>query len=113
VLQLFLKALKLIIPSIYNKALKTSRIKHLCIFFEQGNKFSDKTFGIRILSNLAELKLEDVRLLRVLAFKLEELKKIEESIKLYERILSIRGEEPQSHRDLALALARRGNQDDF
>ena len=69
--------------------------------------FSEKspTLGLRILSNLAELQLEDAPLLRVLGYRLVQAGHPELALPLFERVLKIRGEEPQSRRDLALVCA--------
>jgi hypothetical protein len=61
---------------------------------------------VQILSNIAELELEDARLLRVLGHRLNQLEKLELSSQVFETVLKLRPEEPQSFRDLALVLAR-------
>lgn len=58
--------------------------------------------GLRILSNLAELTLEDARLLRVLARRLEQADELDRAREILERVAALRPEEPQSFRDLAL-----------
>ena len=70
-------------------------------FREQG----EKDLALRILSNLAELKLEDAPLLRVLGYRLRQLGLHERAVWTFEEVLRMREEEPQSRRDLALALA--------
>ncbi len=65
--------------------------------------------SLRILSNLAELELENPALLRVLAARLKQRREFDLSIGLYEKVLSLRPEEPQSYRDLALVLELRGD----
>lgn len=60
----------------------------------------------RVLSNLAELDLESAPLLRVLAYRLQHWGEFALAVPLFERVLNLRGEEPQSRRDLALALSR-------
>lgn len=65
----------------------------------------DEGLGLRILSNLAELELEDARLLRVLGNRLMQAGRPELAKPLFERVLVMRPEEPQSRRDLALACA--------
>lgn len=69
--------------------------------------FKDEATALRILSNVAELKLDDPALLRVLAHRLSQLDKLSTAISIFEHVLALRPEEPQSHRDLALVLARR------
>ena len=70
-------------------------------FFEQG----DAPHALRILSNLAELALEDVALLRVLGNRLVQADRADLARPLFERVLALRPDEPQSHRDLALVCA--------
>ena len=65
--------------------------------------------ALRVLSNIAELELEDSALLRILAHRLLQLEEFDLSIIAFERVLDLRNDEPQSHRDLALALARRAD----
>jgi tetratricopeptide (TPR) repeat protein len=60
-----------------------------------------------VLTSVAELKLEDARLLRVLAHRLEQADELDLAIELFDRVRRLRPEEPQSYRDLALALDRR------
>lgn len=64
--------------------------------------------GLRILSNLAEMELENHAILRVLAYRLQQSGHVELAMPIFERVLRIRGEEPQSYRDLALACAEAG-----
>ena len=70
---------------------------------EQGQR----ELGLRVLTSVAELKLDDARLLRVLAHRLEQADEVDSAIELFDRVLRLRPEEPQSYRDLALALDRR------
>jgi tetratricopeptide (TPR) repeat protein len=62
--------------------------------------------GLQVLSNVAELRLEDAPLLRVLAQRLAQLDQLELAALIFEEVLRLRPEEPQSYRDLALVLAR-------
>mgnify|MGYP003603370545 CR=1 FL=1 len=71
-------------------------------------KNSEKALGLRVLSNLAELKIEDAALLRVFAWRLRQAGELDRSIVLLRRVAKLRDEEPQSFRDLALALSERG-----
>lgn len=66
--------------------------------------------GIRILSNLIEMEVKSYKLMRVLAHRFEELKEYEKAIFIYREVLKLRPEEPQSYRDLGLALAANGNE---
>lgn len=63
----------------------------------------------RVLSNLVELELEDPALLRVFARRLVQLGELDLAIVTFERIVELRPDEPQSHRDLALALSDRAD----
>jgi Ca-activated chloride channel family protein len=67
----------------------------------------DRGQGVRLLSNLAELRLDDPALLRVLAWRLQDAGETDAAIAVLRRVLRLRPEEPQSYRDLALALAVR------
>ncbi|MDQ7826704.1 MAG: VIT domain-containing protein [Candidatus Eremiobacteraeota bacterium] len=70
-------------------------------------KKKQEGIAIQILSNIAELELESAPLLRVLAQRLLQLEKYDLAIPLLEEAKRLRPEEPQSYRDLALALAKR------
>jgi len=71
-------------------------------------KEGEPELGLRILTNLAEMKLEDAALLRVLAWRMEQAGELDRAIVLFRKAGKLRPEEPQSLRDLALALAERG-----
>jgi hypothetical protein len=47
--------------------------------------------------------------MRLVAYKLEQYGKTAQALNIFERVLRIRSEEPQSYRDLALANSRLGN----
>jgi tetratricopeptide (TPR) repeat protein len=64
--------------------------------------------GLRVLSCIPELRLGDPQLLRIAAGMLDEAEDSAAAAELFEEVLRLRPEEPQSHRDLALVLARRG-----
>jgi len=70
-------------------------------FFEA----KDPEIALRILSNLAELQLDDPALLRVLAHRLVQAGRPDLARPLFERVLTLRPDEPQSRRDLALVCA--------
>jgi hypothetical protein len=76
-------------------------------FLKQGLK----DLGIRILSNLLENGLEDVALMRIYAWRLQQAEELDSAIAVFERVLALRDDEPQSHRDLALVLASRWERD--
>lgn len=66
----------------------------------------DERIALRVLSNLAEMELESAPLLRILAYRLQQIDRHDLAVPLFEEVLKMRGEEPQSRRDLALALSR-------
>ncbi len=66
--------------------------------------------GLRVLSNLLEMALEDVALMRIYAWRLQQAGKLDEAVRILEQVQEKRDDEPQSHRDLALALAQRWEQ---
>ncbi len=67
----------------------------------------DQQLALQILSNLAELELENPALLRILAHRLEQMEQFDLAVIIFDEVLNLRPEEPQSHRDLGLVLARR------
>ncbi|MEO5689553.1 MAG: VIT domain-containing protein [Burkholderiaceae bacterium] len=64
-----------------------------------------RALALRVLSNLAELHIEDRGLLRVLAYRLQEIGETGEAIRLLQRVTELAPDEPQSWRDLGLAQA--------
>ena len=64
-----------------------------------------RALALRVLSNLAELHIEDRGLLRVLAYRLQEMGETDEAIRLLQRVAELAPDEPQSWRDLGLAQA--------
>ena len=73
-------------------------------FIKQGLKKEAE----QILSNLSEMKLESPELLKTYGYKLMELKKYDDIIEIFEELVKIKGEDPQSYRDLALAYEKNG-----
>lgn len=69
---------------------------------------NSKDLGIRIISSIVELELENVQLFRALAYKLESEGLNELAAFCYEKILSLRPEYPQPYRDLGLVLYKLG-----
>ena len=74
-------------------------------FFQQ----RDSALALQILSNVAEMELENAQLLRVLGHRLTQLGQYALAIHTFEEVLGLRPEEPQSYRDLALVLIRRAD----
>jgi hypothetical protein len=62
--------------------------------------------ALRVLSNLTEIGFENTALVRVLAHRLSQWQHFDLARGQFEAALAQRPEEPQSHRDLALVLAR-------
>ncbi len=62
--------------------------------------------GLRILSNLAELDPDEVALLRVLGYRLNQIDSLPLAEWVFRQVLEARPDEPQSHRDLGLCLAK-------
>ena len=70
-------------------------------------KIGQRDLALQVLSNIAEMELENPALLRVLGHRLAQLGHIDLAILTFEEVLRLRPEEPQSYRDLALVLAER------
>ena len=68
----------------------------------------ETALGLRVLSNLAELRIEDAALLRVLAWRLQQAGELDRAVVILRRVTRLRPEDPQSWRDLALVLTERG-----
>jgi tetratricopeptide (TPR) repeat protein len=74
-----------------------------------GNYFvsvGDQKNGVRILSNIAEMELENHELLKSLAYRFVQLDQMRAAITLLHKIVDLRTQEPQSYRDLALAYGK-------
>lgn len=61
--------------------------------------------ALRVLSNLAEMDLENRAILRILGYRLTQAKQAGLAIPVFEKVLELAPDEPQSHRDLGLAYA--------
>ena len=72
-------------------------------FFSKG----EKELAVRILSNLAEMKLENPSLLRTFAWRLREAGEHARAIAVLRKVARLRPEEPHSFRDLAMLLGER------
>lgn len=71
-----------------------------------------RTEALRVASNLAELASEDAGLLRVLGHRLRQWSMYDVAVMVFDDVRRIRGEEPQSWRDLALAYDGAGRHQD-
>lgn len=74
------------------------------IFIERG----ETELGLRILSNLAEMNLENRQILRILAYRLVQARQFSVALPILRKVQRLSPEEPQSYRDLGLALAEDG-----
>jgi Ca-activated chloride channel homolog len=74
------------------------------VLFEKGLT----ELGSRVLSNLAEMDLENRHILRVLGYRLLQAKQPVAAIPVLKKVLQLSPEEPQSYRDLGLAYAADG-----
>lgn len=75
------------------------------IFFERGRP----ELALRILSNLAEMDLENRHILRILGYRLLQAKRADLAVPVLQRVLDLAPNEPQSWRDLGLAQAETGD----
>jgi Ca-activated chloride channel homolog len=62
-------------------------------------------YGLRVLSNLSEMNLENRQLLRLYGYRLLEAKQYATAIPVFDRVVLLAPNEPQSWRDLGLAYA--------
>ncbi|QII28957.1 DUF2135 domain-containing protein [Stenotrophomonas maltophilia] len=74
------------------------------LLIEQGQR----DLALRVLSNLAEMELDNRHLLRVLGYRLLQADAPVLAVPVFEQVLAMGQEEPQSFRDLGLALAAAG-----
>jgi len=80
-------------------------------FLDAGEFFlakGQRPMGLRVLSNLAEMDLQNRQVLRLLGYRLQQAGEIQAALPIFERVLELAPNEPQSHRDLGLALAQAG-----
>lgn len=68
----------------------------------------DTLTGLQILTNMAEIDLENHELYKLLGFKLREVGAYEEAVAVFRKVLQWRPQEPHSYRDYGLALADAG-----
>jgi tetratricopeptide (TPR) repeat protein len=78
------------------------------ILFERGQR----ALALRVLSNLAELHLENRQLLRVLGYRLMQAHAAQLAVPVFEHVSRLAANEPQSWRDLGLAYAAAGRDQD-
>ena len=71
--------------------------------------WGSQAYGMRILTNIAEIDFDNYELLRAFAYKLEEAGQYKLATFIYEQVLKLRPEDSQSYRDLALSYQTIGN----
>jgi len=69
---------------------------------------SQKAQALRVISNLAELELENAELLRTLGRKLSEYEFYDEALAVFAEVMRIRSFEPHSYIDMGLTYAEKG-----
>ena len=67
--------------------------------------------AVRMISNLAELRLDDPGMLRTCAWRLREAGEHDAALPVLRKVAKLRPEEPHSFRDLAITLEERGRRD--
>ena len=65
----------------------------------------ERDLALRVLSNLAEMDLENRQVLRILGYRLMEMGAAEQAVPIFEKVVRLADDEPQSFRDLGLAYA--------
>ena len=70
-----------------------------------------KALAVRVISNLAELRLDDPGMLRTCAWRLREAGEYDTALAILRKVAKLRPEEPHSFRDLAITLDERGRRD--
>ena len=71
-------------------------------------EIGENRIAIQILTNVAEIDLDNYELLKALAYKFEEYKLYNYAVYVYKEILKLRPEDIQSYRDLALVYEESG-----
>ncbi len=74
------------------------------VLFDKGQP----ALAMRVMSNLAEMDLENRHILRVLGYRLMQARQPGVAIPVLQKVLELSPEEPQSYRDLGLAYAANG-----
>ena len=107
-----LKAAKTFIEAktIYEQQKKYINTLSVPYYFECYDYFSswDRSYAYSILTSLASLAKDNPKALKGLAFKMEEIGKLEDAKIIYQYLLDIRPSDEQSYRDLALIYKELG-----
>ncbi|MEM7373292.1 MAG: VIT domain-containing protein [Bacteroidota bacterium] len=108
----YLKTISAVPAAVHSSTYFTLKAKHgdspsfyldMADFFRQKE---DSLEALRILSNIAELELDNHELFRILGHRLLQLGQTEMAIDIFLKVVELREEEPQSYRDLGHAYAR-------
>ena len=96
--------------TIYEQQKKYINTLSVPYYFECYDYFSswDRSYAYSILTSLASLAKDNPKALKALAFKMEELGKLEDAKIVYQYLLDIRPSDEQSYRDLALIYKELG-----
>ncbi len=90
---------------------KSGHAQSTAFFLDAADVLFDKgqpALAMRVLSNLAEMDLENRHILRVLGYRLMQARQPAVAIPVLRKVLELSPEEPQSYRDLGLAYAAHG-----
>jgi len=96
----------------YKKYLEIRKTNNLPTFYSdiatQFFKDGDTATGYKILSNIAELNLDDHELYKMLGYRLKTIGRFDDEMMAFKKVMKLRPQDPQSYRDYALALADAG-----
>jgi len=90
---------------------KPSYAQSTAFFLDAADRLLERgqrELALRVLSNLAEMELEDRHILRILGYRLLQAGRVDLALPVLERVRELAPDEPQSWRDLGLALAAAG-----
>ncbi len=93
-------------------ALRKNYLYSPTFYYDIANFFfreKDTLTGLQILTNMAEIDIENHELYKLLGYKLREAGAYEEAIIVFRKVLQWRPQEPHSYRDYGLALADAGH----
>jgi tetratricopeptide (TPR) repeat protein len=83
-------------------------LRSTAFFLDAADEFFDQglpELGVRVLTNLAEMDLQNRHVLRILGYRLMQAKQPQLAIPVFKTVLDLSPDEPQSYRDLGLAYA--------
>ncbi|MBO9564643.1 MAG: DUF2135 domain-containing protein [Niastella sp.] len=92
-------------------ALRKDNLYSPTFYYDVANFFlreRDTLTGLQILTNMAEIDLENHELYKLLGYKLRETGAYQEALIVFRKVLQWRPQEPHSYRDYGLALADAG-----